>query len=199
MPLLSHNMKPFTKSEKISLVIIFAVLIVVSIPNFIISLRRARDQVRRDDMGVLVHALDAYVADNRSLPLASSDGLIMDCLKPGDKPVKNSKGIWVINFIPCEWGKDALTDLITGKVYMPILPRDPDYQKGSNYIYFSDGNRYQIYATMEGMDEAEVDPKIIALNLMCGGRVCNVGRAYNVPTDISIEEYDKLILDNVKK
>jgi len=194
------KMKPFTKPEKISLVIIFAVLVAVSVPNFIVSLRRARDQVRRDDMGVLVHALDEYAADNRSLPLASPDGRIMDCLKPGDKPVKDKRGFWIVNPIPCEWGKDALTDLITGKVYMPILPRDPDYQKDSSYLYFSDGNRYQLYAAMEGMDEAEVDPKIIARNLMCGVEICNVGRSYNVPTDISIEEYDKLLLDtNVEK
>ena len=90
-------MKPFTKPEKISLVIIFAVLVAVSVPNFIVSLRRARDQVRRDDMGVLVHALDEYAADNRSLPLASPDGRIMDCLKPGDKPVKDKRGFWIVN------------------------------------------------------------------------------------------------------
>ena len=193
-------MRPFTKSEKISLLIIFIILIAVSVPNFVVSLRRARDQVRRDDMGVLVHALDEYVADNRSLPLASPDGRIMDCLASGDKPFQDKKGFWVVNPIPCEWGTDALADLITGKVYMPILPRDPGYQKGSNYLYFSDGNRYQLYAAMEGMDEAEVDSKIIARNLICGVAVCNVGRSYNVPTDISIEEYDKLLLPaNVKK
>jgi hypothetical protein len=118
----------------------------------------------------------------------------MDCLKPGDKPVKNSKGDWTFDPIPCEWGKDAFVDLITGKVYTSILPRDPDYQKGAKYLYFSDGNRYQIYGSMEGMDEAEVDPKIIARGLVCGNRICNMGRSYNVPTDISIGEYDKLLL-----
>ena len=118
-------MKPFTKSEKISLVIIFAVLIAVSVPNFVVSLRRARDQVRRDDMGVLVHALDEYLADNRSLPFASPDELIMDCLKPGDKPIKNDKGIWTYDPIPCDWGKDALTDLTTGKVYICLLYTSP--------------------------------------------------------------------------
>ena len=150
-------------------------------------------------MGVMVHDLAEYLADNRSLPLSSPDGRILDCLKPGDKPVKNDKGIWVVNSIPCEWGKDALTDLITGKVYLSILPRDPDYQKGASYLYLSDGSRYQIYAAMEGMDEPEIDTNIITLNLKCGTRVCNMGRSYEVPTDISIEEYDKLLLDNAKK
>lgn len=187
-------MKPFSKTETISLVVIFSILIAISVPNFIISLRRARDQVRRDDMGVLVHALTEYSADFRAFPTSSDDGLIMDCLKPGDAPVKDSKGMWIVNLIPCQWGKDAFADLIDGRIYMSILPREPDYQKGSKYLYFSDGNRYQIYATMEGMDEAEVDPKIVARGLVCGNKICNVGRSYNVPTDISIEEYNKILL-----
>jgi hypothetical protein len=151
-------------------------------------------------MGSLEYSLEAYYSDFKLFPLSSPNGRIMDCLKPGDKPVKNDKGIWMVSPIPCEWGKDALTDLVTGKVYMSVLPADPDYQKGAEYLYFSDGNRYQIFAAMEGMDEAEIDSKIIARGLMCGSRVCNIGRAYNVPIDISIEEYDKLLLEsNVKK
>ena len=151
--------------------------------------------MRRDDLGGLVHALDGYLADFEVLPPASPDGRIMDCEKPGDKPVKNDKGRWVVNAIPCDWGKDSFTDLINGKVYMSVLPRDPDYLKGTKYLYFTDGNRYQIFAAMEGRDEAEVDPKIIARYLKCGDKICNVGRAYNVPIDISIEEYDKLLVN----
>lgn len=193
-------MKPFSKSEIISLIIIFSILIAISVPNFIVSLRRARDQVRRNDMGALVHALAEYNADFRIFPSASPDNLIVDCLKPGDKAVKDSKGLWRADMIPCRWGKDAFTDLITNnKVYISILPRDPDYQKGATYLYFSDGDRYQIYAAMEGMDEAEIDQKIIARNLKCGSRVCNVGRSYNVPTDISIDDYVKILLLNAKK
>ncbi len=151
-------------------------------------------------MGALVHALAEYSADFRIFPAASSDNLIMDCLKSGDKPVKDVKGMWKVNLIPCRWGKDAFTDLITNdKVYIAILPRDPDYQKGATYLYFSDGDRYQIYAAMEGMDEAEIDQKIIDRNLKCGSRVCNVGRSYNVPTDVSIDDYVKMLLLNVKK
>ena len=172
-------MKRFTKSEIISLVVIFSILIAVSIPNFIISLRRARDQVRRDDLGVMVYALGDYLSDYKIFPNSSADGKIINCLNPGDKPVKNKLGNWVLNLIPCEWGFHAFSDLVTGKIYRAILPRDPDYQKGAKYLYFSDGERYQIYAAMEGADEAEVDPKIIARNLMCGSRICNIGRFYD--------------------
>jgi len=194
-------MKPFSKSEIISLAVIFAILIAVSVPNFIVSLRRARDQVRRDDMGALEHSLGEYISDFKIFPSASPDGRIMDCLKPGDKPVKNKEGGWTVSLIPCNWGKDSFINLINNKIYMSKLPRDPDYQKGARYLYLTDGDRYQIYAVMEGSDEAEVDPKIIARGLMCGNKICNVGRSYNVPVNISIEEYDKLLLEhsNVKK
>lgn len=189
-------MKPFKKSEIIALLVIFLVLAAVSVPNFVASLRRARDQTRRDDLGAVNHALDEYLADfNNSIPLGSSDDRIIDCLKPGDKPVKNKSGGWSYTPVPCEWGKDSFTNLITGRVYLSILPIDPNYKSGAAYLYLSDGDRYQIYAAMEGKDEPEVDPKIIARNLICGNKICNIGRAYNVPSDISIEEYNKLLIE----
>lgn len=187
-------MRTFTKPEKISLLIIFAVLIGISIPNFALSLRRARDQVRRDDMGALQHALDQYSADFGEFPPASADGRIMDCTKSGSKVSIDSKGRLVVDLIACEWGKDKFVNLTPGSnnVYMQILPRDPDYQKGAAYLYYSDGARYQIFARMEGgQSEAEYNPQIVARDLMCGTEVCNVGRSYNVPINISIEEYDK--------
>lgn len=189
-------MKPFNKSDIITLIIVFVVLLAVSTPNFIASLRRARDQTRRDDIGALNQAFDEYLADfNNGLPASSPDGRIVDCLKPGDKPVKNKSGGWIFTPIPCDWGKDSFVNLISGKVYMTNLPEDPNYKSGATYLYLSDGNRYQIYAAMEGADEPEVDSKIIARNLMCGNKICNIGRSYNVPSNISIEEYDKLLIE----
>jgi type II secretory pathway pseudopilin PulG len=187
-------MKFFTKPEIISLIVIFLVLAAVATPNFIISLEKARDQVRRDDMGALNHAFDQYLAEfNNALPAATPDGRIIDCLKPGAKPIKNKSGGWDYTPIPCEWGTDAFTNLITGEVYMQRLPQDPDYKKGVKYLYLTDGNRYQIYASMEAKDEAEIDPGIIARGLYCGTRICNIGRSYNVPINISIKAYDDLL------
>lgn len=187
-------MRNFTKNEVYGLVAIFLVLIVISVPNFLLSLRRARDQVRRDDLGALVHSLDEYISDFGELPPAAPDGRIMDCINPGEKVTVDKKGRLVVSLRPCDWGVDAFVDLTpgSGKVYMPILPRDPDFSKGVTYLYFTDGQRYQIYAYMEGgASEADYDPSIVAQNLKCGVKVCNVGRSYNVPIDISIVEYDK--------
>src|SRR5512146_2042380 len=114
-------LKAFTKNEIFGLIAIFLLLIIISVPNFLLSLRRARDQVRRDDLGALVHSLDEYITDFRELPPASPDGRIMDCLYPGEKVTTDKKGRLIVNLRPCDWGKDAFIDLTPGskKVYMP--------------------------------------------------------------------------------
>jgi len=193
-------MKPFTKPEIISLIAIFLILFAIALPKFTTSLKLARDQVRRDDMGAVQHAFDKYLAEfNNALPSATPDGRIIDCLKPGDKPIKKTNGGWSYNPIPCNWGIDNFSNLLTGEAYTSPLPRDPDYQKGATYLYLTDGDKYQIYAAMEDKSEPEVDPKIIARNLSCGTRICNIGRSYNVPTDISIEAYDQMLIEEANK
>jgi len=188
--------KFFSKTEAISIILIFILLVAVSIPNFIVSLRRARDQVRRDDLGALVHSLDEYYAELGTFPPSSSDGRIVDCLKPGDKPYQDKKGQWVVDAIPCEWGVDSFSNLITGKAYMSVLPREPYWQDGHSYLYMSDGDRYQIFATMEGKDEAEVETIIIEKNLPCGNSICNVGRSYacDIPKSLSECEEEAAML-----
>lgn len=190
-------MKKFSRQELWGVSLIFLLLFIVSIPNFIVSLRRARDQVRKDDMGALLHSLDAYFADFGIFPPASPDGRIMACKKPGDVVTKNKDGRLVVNFIPCDWSVDGISDVTqnNGKVYMPLLPRDPNFKKGPSYRYISNGSRFQIYVSLEGEDNDEFDAKIIARNLVCGNVVCNAGRASsNTPTDISVEEYEASLL-----
>ena len=127
----------------------------------------------------------------------------MDCKKPGTSVTMDSKGQLIVDLVACNWGKDAFADLTPGsnKVYMASIPRDPNYLQGTKYMYFTDGNRYQLFAAMEGgKDEADYDPHIVARHIMCGNEICNVGRSYNVPINISIEEYDKQLQEqNAKK
>lgn len=188
---LAKHTKIFTKTEGLSLVAIFSILLLVSIPNFVVSLRRARDQVRRDDLGSLVHNLDTYFGELGVFPPSSGDGKIMDCLKPGDKPYQDAKGRWIINPIPCEWGKDAFSNLIDGKVYMSTLPRDPHWDKGMTYIYRSSDSRYQIFAALEGKKEAEYDPVVVNMGIICGEQVCNVARTYGCNIPKTIEECEE--------
>lgn len=182
-------MKRFSKTELIGLLFIFLILVGISVPNFIASLRRARDQVRKDDMGSTWKALGAYQNDFGGFPAATNDGRIVACKKPDDKVSLDKKGHLVINYIPCDWGKDAFVNFTPGKSeqYMVLLPRDPDFEKGISYEYFSDGHLMQLLVALESKDDPEYDPKIVARGLMCGNVVCNAGRNSGCPTDKSLE------------
>lgn len=170
----------FTKEELFSVLLIFAVLISVSVPNFVSSLRRARNQTRKDDMGMLSKVVDKYKSDFGSYPLSTDDGRFLACLKPGSKVEVAKDGRLIADLIPCEWGKDALIDLTPGstKVYVQQLPADPHADEGVSYLYYSDGSRFQIFAALEGTDDAEYDTSIINRQLSCGGSTCNLGRGY---------------------
>jgi type II secretory pathway pseudopilin PulG len=176
-------MHKFSKEEIISLFIIFLVLIGVSWPNFALSLRRARDQIRRDDLGNIEAAINSYYSDYGVFPLSSPDGQIIVC--------SATKGT-VVDLMPCRWGHDTWINLTPGvsKVYMKVLAGDPNLSRGVTYDYFSDGSRYQLLGALEGVDEPGYDAKLVSRNVKCGNKICNIGRATNVPLYISIEEYD---------
>ncbi len=183
-------MKPFTKKETLSVIIIFLVLIGISVPNFMLSFRRARDQARRNDIGAISDALDAYKEDFKIFPYSSLDGKIVACIKEGEAAVKDEKGRTHVNFVPCQWGESKIVDPTaeTKKIYLELLSQDPDSKKGATYIYISDGERYQILTALEGADEPEYDPKIIARGITCGLRICNAGKFNKCPVDKSLEE-----------
>jgi len=61
-------MKLFTKQEILALGIIFGILLVISIPNFALSIKRARDVTRKDDLFALELALKAYEGEYREFP-----------------------------------------------------------------------------------------------------------------------------------
>jgi hypothetical protein len=184
-------MKSFSKQEVISLIIIFLILVVVSWPNFSLSLRRSRDQIRRDDLGNIQSAIDAYYTDYGIFPSSTNDGKMIVCKDSGSS-YTDSTGRIAVDLKPCQWGKDSWVNLTPGvdKVYMKVLPGDPDLDKGTSYVYLSDGSRYQLFGSLEGIDEPGYDAKLAARNVKCGSKVCNFGRANNVPMYITIEEYD---------
>ena len=185
------NMKKFSKEELVGVTVIFLLLLVISIPNFALSIRRSRDQNRRDDIGGLAHGLEDYYADFGVFPKSNSDGEIIACKRPEAKVLVDEKGRLIVDLVPCVWGRDALVDLTpeSNKVYIKALPVDPTHAKGDKYMYLSDGYRYQILAGMEAEDESGYSVGIFARKVMCGTRACNMGRSYNSPLNKSIEEY----------
>lgn len=170
--------------------IILAVIIAFSYPNFAVSLRKARDAQRKADVGSISSALNEFQHDFSSFPL-SKDGRIAACepvVKKGEVYYEVTN--FVYDFSVCEWGKDALRDL-SDPSYPPYLKIIPQ----GDYYYLSNGNRYQIYGALESKDEDEYDEAIIKRNLPCGNRVCNFGKGYGqIRLDISIEEYENELL-----
>lgn len=183
--------KLFSKHETISLVVIFLILLAVSVPNFVLSLRRSRDQVRRDDLGALESTLGEYYKEFGVFPPSSQDGLILGCLRQGDTPYQDKKGNWIFDPIACNWGVDAFKNPISGATYMSSLPRDPDWEEGASYLYISDKDRYQLFATMEGKNEADIDQRIIERNLSCGNQICNIGRSYGCAVQKTLAECEE--------
>lgn len=184
-------MNKFSKEELVGVTVIFLLLLVISIPNFALSIRRSRDQNRRDDIGGLTHGLEEYYADFGVFPKSNSEGEMIACKKPEDTVLVDEKGRLIIDLVPCVWGRDALVDLTpeSNKVYIKALPVDPTHAKGDKYMYLSDGYRYQVLSALESADEASYDAGIFTRKIMCGARVCNMGKSYNSPLNKSIEEY----------
>lgn len=62
------TLRPFSKKEIFGTVVIFLILVLVSLPNFVKSLRRSRDQTRRDDLGTIQKMADSFYAKNKFFP-----------------------------------------------------------------------------------------------------------------------------------
>lgn len=192
-------MKFFSKEETRAVLVILAVIIAFSYPNFIVSLRRARDAQRKADIGSIYSALNEFQSDFGSFPL-SKGGKIAFCppFVKKEAIVSSNKGSSISDFdySVCEWGKDSISDLSDPSFppYLKIIPQDPYHSKGRDYYYLSNGNRYQVYGSLEGKEEDEYDEAIIKRNLPCGNKICNFGKGYaDIRLDISIEEYENII------
>lgn len=150
--------------------IIFFVFIVLSVAvsiNMSISLRRGRDATRKDDMSALQKAIDTYYQKYRIFPISSNDGKIIGCFD--EKPKVDKSTGFPLNAVVCNWGENKFESINT-------MPRDPSYQKGSSYLYISNGKKYELYVSLEGEDEVEYSQSVVVKNLHCGTRICNYGR-----------------------
>lgn len=160
---------------------------------------QASDAQRKNDIGTIANGIAKYGDDFARFPLSSSDGKILAC-RP--KVSESKKADMTVEFEPCEWGKDALEDALDPSYpnYIDTLPADPHTVQGASYLYLSNGKRFQIYAHLEGVDEAEYDIKIVAKGLTCGNQICNFGRAWgDTPLDKSIEEYENELMEKNQK
>lgn len=206
-------MKFFTKNEVVGVSVILLLIIIASLYNFRLALRRARDAQRKADLGAIVNGLDKYNTDFGVFPLASSHGKLKACLSEGMsledlkeelKAAVDEPGAFFEKLTPCEWGRDALRDVLDSDypAYLKMIPIDPKADLGFSYIYLSNGKRFQLYAYLEG-GEAEdgYRQEIVARKIFCGTQICNYGRAFGgTPLEKSIQEYEnELIQEKVPR
>jgi hypothetical protein len=195
-------MKPFTKQETLVIGIILLAIVVVSLNNFKIAIRRSRDAQRRGDLAAISEALDKFHEDFGYFPFSSTDNRIAAC-RPDDfdellQDSVREEGFDYLHYfsglVPCQWGKDSLRDLSDESypAYLASIPADPRTEKGFSYVYLSNGNRYQIYAYLEGEEsEAGYYQGVVDRGLSCGSKVCNYGKSFGqTPLEKSIEEYE---------
>lgn len=194
-------MKAFTKNEYTAAGIIFFFLVVITLLNLNIAVRRSRDVQRRSDLGAMANALETYNEDFGYFPPAE-DGMIKAC--PGDKfdevitdikddPTFERKKLFT-GLRKCNWGEDGLRDIfdLNYEPYLKIIPQDPSDKGGISYLYISNENLFQVYAYLEGESSEEgYNPGIVKRGLKCGNKICNFGKSYtDIPLDRSIEDYE---------
>lgn len=189
--------KPFSRLPKIFkpkeatwvFLIIAFIISAISI-NLLVSERKGRDAQRKQDIRSIYDALEKYHTDFGSYP-ASENGRIVAC----DSGSKNELGQPILK--ACDWGLESLRDVgdLSYPVYLERIPSDPSNRSGRAYQYLSDTKYFQMYASLEGHDEAEFDTRIVSRNLGCGVAICNFGFASGAtPLDKSIEEYENELL-----
>lgn len=160
-------MKKFTPFEFRFIFFTLTILFVVSGYNFAISIRRGRDNVRKNDIAGIQGALDTYFQKYKVYPAATEDGRIVGCFESG--PVIDEKTEIPINAIPCVWGESKFENLRS-------IPQDPNYKKGAKYFYTSTSQHYELYISLEGKDEAEYTKAIFDKHLQCGNEICNYSK-----------------------
>lgn len=155
----------FTLPEALGVGLILVVIIALSVYNFQMSQRRARDAQRKADLVSIGGALSQYISDFGSVPPAEG-GKILAC------------GTWT-SVSSCRWGLDKLADLAdpTYPVYLDRIPQDPKFRDGFTYVYFSNANQFQLLARLEDKNDVEVNYGILVRGVACGQVFCNYGIA----------------------
>lgn len=198
-------MKNFTKKELIGVIVILLIVGTFTSFGLIGSLRRARDAQRMSDLSAISDGVFSFYEEYGFFPPEENGGIkacksenFEDVLQQLQSLPQFDRTLFISGLRVCDWGKDALADVVddSRKPYIAIIPQDPKTDTGLMYRYFSNGNRFQVFAHLEGEDGDEFfDPNVAHRNLACGNAKCNVGKAYaDTPLTISIEEYESSLL-----
>ena len=145
----------FTLVELVTVIGILSILAVGSIIALdpYAQFQKANDSKRKSDLAQIQRALETYYQDNGSYPTYSS------LTSPRYRIVR-------ADTTTADWGTQF-------KPYMNLLPKDP--VGSDNYVYYSTGQSYYLYATL---DRGSLDPQVCK-NLV--GNECPSVSANGIP------------------
>lgn len=150
----SGKEKGFTLIEMVVVIGILSILAVgvLMVLNPVAQFQKANDARRKSDLAQIQRALETYYEDNGQYPL-SSNFLIDD----------KSQGV-------IQWGA-------SWQPYINILPKDP--VAGKNYVYYSTGQVYYIYASLDRGSDPDMCKNMTGNPLHCSslpvGATCGSG------------------------
>ncbi len=142
--------KGFTLIELIVVMAILGILATVGLASFRSSQIKGRDAQRKNDLGQLQRALEAYFNDKGLYPLTA------------DLPSAGAP-----------W-QDTLPSGGAGTLYIKEIPSDPTHPR-YQYTYRSDGASYKIFAYLENQKDKDIESCSAVTDETCGNESCNYG------------------------
>lgn len=152
----------FNKNEFKFVVVTLAVIIAATLVNLNISYRKSRDMQRKSDIRSIYDNLLLFEKDYGFFPESTEDGKLVAC----DRESDGENGFI---FHPCEYLQSDFMNI--------TLPTDPSHLDGRAYFYISNGESFQILASLESKREDEYSAGIEGRNIACGNNICNFGRS----------------------
>ena len=149
-----NSRKGFTLIEMVVVIGILSILAVgvIMVLNPVAQFQKANDARRKSDLAQIQRALETYYEDNGQYPL-SSNFLIDD----------KSQGV-------IQWGA-------SWQPYINLLPKDPISSK--NYVYYSTGQVYYLYASLDRGSDPDMCKNMVGNPLQCSslpsGASCGSG------------------------
>jgi prepilin-type N-terminal cleavage/methylation domain-containing protein len=150
----------FTLVELTIVVTIMLILASVGLSNYLFSLKKSHDAVRKSDLATISKALQAFANDFGGYPDSDSSGRLVAC-------DYNNTGL-----VACSWGQ-PFSAYKGGKAqtYLGKMPADPDSSRSYFYEADLDAGTFNLYAALENTSDQYITT---GLTTVCGtGFTCN--------------------------
>jgi hypothetical protein len=192
-------MRFIKKHELAGIGFILLFIIAVSYISYLAALRRGRDEQRIRDLDTIVVLVNQFNKDFGYYPPSLGTGKIVACgennVPPSEAklPVKKNRYQIMSEYAEeCRWGTDSPANWgdRVNTIYEGVIPQDPLIDSGRQYVYYSNGEEFQVYTSMESQVKDIYDIGLEPEGIMCGDSVCVYGKASpKTPLDNLINEY----------